>query len=57
MWKFKDDDTARLFTREIAARNDYVNKADDIQKNHQTDTACTWLVRHSRGWGGGGGGG
>ena len=28
----KDEETARLFTHEMAARNDEVNKADDIQK-------------------------
>ena len=32
MWKLKDEEIARLFTHEIAARNDYVSKADDIQK-------------------------
>ena len=32
MWKLKDEDTDRLFTHEIAARNDDVAKADDIQK-------------------------
>ena len=32
MWKLKDEETARLFTHEIAARNDDVTKADDIQK-------------------------
>ena len=28
----KDEETARLFTHEMAARNDEVTKADDIQK-------------------------
>ena len=28
----KDEETARLFTREMAARNDDVTKGDDIQK-------------------------
>ena len=28
----KDKATSRLFTREMAARNDDVTKADDIQK-------------------------
>ena len=32
MWKLKDEETARLFTHEMAARNDEVTKADDIQK-------------------------
>ena len=32
MWKLKDEETARLFTHEIAERNDDVTKADDIQK-------------------------
>ena len=31
VWKLKDEETARLFTQEMAARND-VNKADGIQK-------------------------
>ena len=30
VWKLKDEETARLFTHEMAARN--VTKADDIQK-------------------------
>ena len=32
VWKLKDEETARLFTREMAARNDDVTKAEDIQK-------------------------
>ena len=32
VWKLKDEETARLFTNEMAARNDEVTKADDIQK-------------------------
>ena len=32
MWKLKDEDMARLFTREMAAKDDDVNKADDVQK-------------------------
>ena len=32
VWKLKDKETARLFTHEMAARNDEVTKADDIQK-------------------------
>ena len=32
VWKLKDEKTARLFTHELAARNDKVTKADDIQK-------------------------
>ena len=31
-WKLKDEETDRLFTHEMAARNDEVTKADDIQK-------------------------
>ena len=32
VWKLKDEETGRLFTHEMAARNDVVTKADDIQK-------------------------
>ena len=32
MWKLKDEETVRLFTHEIAARNDDVIRADDIQR-------------------------
>ena len=32
VWKLKDEKTARLVTHEMAARNDEVTKADDIQK-------------------------
>ena len=32
VWKLKDEETARLFTHEMAARNDDFTKADDIQK-------------------------
>ena len=32
VWKLRDDETARLFTCEIAAKNDDVTKVDDIQK-------------------------
>ena len=32
VWKLKDEETARLFTHEMATRNDDVTKADDIQK-------------------------
>ena len=32
VWKLKDEETARLFTHEMAAGNDDVTKADDIQK-------------------------
>ena len=31
VWKLKDEETARLFTHEMSARNDEVTKADDIQ--------------------------
>ena len=37
VWKLKDEETARLFTREMSARND-VTKADDVQKK--------WLLRN-----------
>ena len=36
VWKLKDEETARLFTHEMAARNGKVTKADDIQN--------TWLL-------------
>ena len=32
MWKLKDEETARLFTHEMAARNYEITKADGIQK-------------------------
>ena len=32
MWRLKDRDTPRLFTREMSSRNYDVAKADDIQK-------------------------
>ena len=32
VWKLKDKETARLFIREMAARNDDVTKANDVQK-------------------------
>ena len=32
VWKLNDEETARLFTHEMAARNDEVTNADDIQK-------------------------
>ena len=38
VWKFKDEETAILFTREMAVRNDDVTKADDVQKKW-----LTWL--------------
>ena len=31
VWKLKDEETARLFTHEMAARNDDVAKPDDIK--------------------------
>ena len=37
VWKLKDEETARLFTHEMAARNDEVAKADDIQNK--------WLLK------------
>ena len=40
VWKWKDEDIARLFTRKMAARNDDANHAADVQK----DTVCTKLV-------------
>ena len=36
VWKLKDGETARLFTREMAVRKNDVTKADDVQK--------TWLL-------------
>ena len=33
VWKLKDEEIARLFTHGMAAGNDEVTKADDIQKN------------------------
>ena len=32
VWKLKYEETSRLFTHEMAARNDEISKADDIQK-------------------------
>ena len=32
VWKLKDEETVRLFTREMAVRNDDVTKANDIQQ-------------------------
>ena len=32
LWKLKDEETVRLFTREMAARNYDVTKADDVKK-------------------------
>ena len=32
VWKLKDEETSRLFNHEMAASNDEVTKADDIQK-------------------------
>ena len=32
LWKLRDEETARLFTREMADRNDDVTKAYEIQK-------------------------
>ena len=32
VWKLKDEETARLFTREMSGRNDDLTKADDVQK-------------------------
>ena len=37
VWKLKDEEAARLFTREMEARNDDVTKADDIQSK--------WLLK------------
>ena len=42
VWKLKDEETARLFIHEMAARNDEVTKADDIQKKWLLMKA-TWL--------------
>ena len=32
VWKLRDEETVRLFTRGVAARNNDVTTADDIQK-------------------------
>ena len=32
VWRLKDEEIARFFTREMAARNDDVSKDDDVQK-------------------------
>ena len=32
VWKLKNEETVRLFTREMAARNDDATKGDDVQK-------------------------
>ena len=42
MWKLKDEETVRLLTREIAAGNDDVTKADDVQKK-RLQMMETWL--------------
>ena len=47
MWKLKDEESSRLFTHEIAARNDDVTKADDIQKKWLMMKECfTTVVGH-----------
>ena len=43
MWRLKDEETARLFTHEMAARNGEVTKADDIQKKWLLMKE-TWLI-------------
>ena len=43
MWKLKDEETVRLFTHEMAARNDDVTKADDIQTKWWLLMKETWL--------------
>ena len=43
VWKLKDEETAFLFTREMAARNDDVTKADDVQKKKWLPMKETWL--------------
>ena len=48
MWKLKDEETARLFTHEMAARNDEVTKADDIQKKWLLMKE-TWLKASKQG--------
>ena len=61
MWKLKDEETARLLTNEIAARNDDVAKCDDIKKwlrTKETWPKCTKQVcgitkgppRHKETW-------
>ena len=42
MWKLKDKEIARLFTREMAVRNDDVTKAADVQKKRLL-VKETWL--------------
>ena len=43
-WLLKDEETATLFTHKMAARNNDVAKADDIQKKWLLMTE-TWLNR------------
>ena len=43
VWKLNDGETAKLFTREIGARNDDVTKADNVQKKWLLMKE-TWLI-------------
>ena len=40
VWKLKDKETARLFTHEMATRNDDVIKADDIREGRDVISVC-----------------
>ena len=44
MCKLKDEDTTRLITREMTARNDCINKADDVQKALDA-TVSQWVCQ------------
>ena len=50
VWKLKDEETARLFTHEMAARNHDVTKADNIQKKWLLMKE-TWLKASKHVWG------
>ena len=41
-WRLKNEETVRLFIREMADRNDYVTKSDDVQ-NKCLLVKETWL--------------
>ena len=56
MWKLKDEETVRLFTREMAAKNVDVTKADDNQRlgpndERSTSTQGDFLVEYRCGRG------
>ena len=59
VWKLNDEETARLFTHEMAARNDEVTKADNIQKKwllmketwlKGSKQVCGMTPRHKETW-------